>query len=254
MLDYLYTGKYEDKPPGCSNDVNKKPTAYTVNSHGESSRNEPTIRRAVNVPKLDTVGTSPGQSNKPRKTEKEKSPSDENDIAETWLYHGRVIMIADYFCLPKLSQMAVSMLDSLVQKTWSVDAYCALLDDTRGRHTVKDLHAMLAKQAANHIGELTKRGLFTGNDPRSDEIAPAVLKICAQNLDAKDEVLAIVASDFVGSKVPLWYCSNCGTKKRVRVVHCEEDGYQLRCNGRGCDRVAPASECSSIKGVYVCLE
>ncbi|KAI0474416.1 BTB/POZ protein [Xylaria cf. heliscus] len=124
-------------------------------------------------------------------------------IAETWIYHGRVNCIADYFCLPELAKMATTTLDRLTKENWSEDAFCDLLDEIHGKTGDNGFRDMLAQRATDHISELTARGLFNGADPPSDELVPTVLRLCGQRIDASQKRIdALQASLFPESKWP----------------------------------------------------
>ncbi|KAI0114525.1 BTB/POZ protein [Nemania sp. FL0031] len=144
MLYYMYTGKYVEKPPSSLENIDDQVSEST-------------------------------------------SGSDNNCSAETrsrtWVHHGLLTCIADFFDVPDLRKMSIAALDKLIQDDWSADAFCDLLCKTIDRTSDHDFYFLLATRAADHLGELTKRELFSGSDP-SDELAPAVLRVCVQRLDA----------------------------------------------------------------------
>ncbi|KAJ2990351.1 hypothetical protein NUW58_g2997 [Xylaria curta] len=135
MLDYMYTGKYEEVPPGCSDD-----------NKGQDSTSK--------------------------------------EISATWLYHGLVNCIADYFRLPGLASLATVTLDKLIHKDWSAAAFCCLLSGTREKTGDDDFRVMMAARAADHIGELLAWDLFDGSDP-NDDMTPTVLRMCVEKAEAE---------------------------------------------------------------------
>ncbi|KAI1126471.1 hypothetical protein F5Y10DRAFT_267133 [Nemania abortiva] len=145
MLDYMYTGKYEDMPPGCPKDnKDQEPTAESDNNHSAKI-------------------TSPSR---------------------IWVHHGLVNCIADFFVIPDLAKMSIAAVHKLTHTDhWSADAFCDLLYATIEKTGDCNFRCLLATRAADHIGELTQRGLFNGSD-LSDEISPDVIRLCAQRLDA----------------------------------------------------------------------
>ncbi|KAI8945265.1 hypothetical protein F4801DRAFT_584573 [Xylaria longipes] len=143
MLDYMYTGKYEQMPPGCC-DKDKDQAQTTENGKNDSVKNN----------------------------------------NETWIYHGPVNCIADCFDLPELAKMATATLERLTQEDWSEDAFCDLLHRTHSRTGDIGYRDMLATRAADRISELIERGLFNELSALSDDMTPAILRICVGRLDA----------------------------------------------------------------------
>ncbi|KAI1751274.1 BTB/POZ protein [Xylaria castorea] len=200
MLDYMYTGKYEQMPPGFCDD-NKDQAQATENDKNKSS-------------------------------------------SGTWIYHGLVNCIADYFWLPELAKMATVILDRLTQEDWSEDAFCDLLYGTHGRTRNSNFRIMLATRATDHIGELTARGLFNGVDPPSDDLTPTILRLCVQRLDvlrsgleaetakanAQSKNLKTIASVF--NRLGTSCCGDCGGTTRCsieRFTKSSESSYKIRC-------------------------
>ncbi|KAI1113037.1 BTB/POZ protein [Nemania sp. NC0429] len=124
MVQYMYTGKYEEKPLCRRNDEqNEEPNMESDSDH-----------------------------------------SADRSISERWIHHGLVNCIADFFHLPALAKMSIATLDEITQEEWSAGAFRDLLCETLGKTGDKDFHHLLATRAADHIGPHTEMGLFNGSD------------------------------------------------------------------------------------------
>ncbi|KAI0554555.1 hypothetical protein F4679DRAFT_596487 [Xylaria curta] len=148
--------------------------------------------------------------------------------SEVWIYHGLVNCIADFFGVPELAKMATSILDGLAQNDWSEDAFCSLLYGTLGRTTDEGFRTMLVTRAVDHLGELTARGLFNGDDP-SDELTPTILRRCAQRLDAQAKNRKAVAS-FLSADCPADNYHMCSFMQSTEST---ESTYQIHCGECG---------------------
>ncbi|KAI0405969.1 hypothetical protein F4802DRAFT_613944 [Xylaria palmicola] len=151
MIRYMYTGKYEDVPGGGADDAAKDQTGGS----------------ADDVAQDQTGGNE--------ELRRDKSMSD------TWVYHGLVYCIADFFCLPGLAQMATAKLDNLIERDWSTDAFCSVFEATYERTAGTELRLMLQTRAVDHIGELVEWRFFNGTD-MSEDMMFALLRRCFERM------------------------------------------------------------------------
>ncbi|KAI0442418.1 BTB/POZ protein [Xylaria telfairii] len=155
-------------------------------------------------------------------TENDKDCSVKSDT-ETWLHHGFVNCVADYFCVPELAKMAVAALDKLTREHWSEDAFCDLMYGTHGRTGDDGFRVMMATRAVDHLGELTARGLFNGADPPSDEMTPTILGLCAQRLNESSARADTQARELVKITDILDYArAYCLLCRKFTALHVEQ--------------------------------
>ncbi|KAI0858648.1 hypothetical protein F4860DRAFT_526880 [Xylaria cubensis] len=150
MLDYMYTGHYKDPAP-----------VQPVQSVQDAQPSQP------------SQPAQPKSRGSPAQPRTEKKPVDAT-ISQDLIYHAHVNSIADYYNVMNLAKVSATKIGELLDKRWSADAFCDLMQECRGSTGDKNLQKVLMQIAATHLFELTTKNLFSEGKIAND-IAAGVL-------------------------------------------------------------------------------
>jgi uncharacterized membrane protein YukC len=77
------------------------------------------------------------------------------------IYHAHVNSIADYYNVEGLAKLSATKIQAILDKSWSADSFCALVEYTTGSTGDKSLRQVLAKAAVDNMIELMQKGFFS---------------------------------------------------------------------------------------------
>ncbi|KAI1745150.1 hypothetical protein F4680DRAFT_467329 [Xylaria scruposa] len=114
------------------------------------------------------------QSTQP--TEHEEKPTT-TTVSEALIYHLRVNSIANYYGVKRLAKLSAIRIMDLLDKDWSADTFCNLIKETTGD---ENLRKVIVHAAAEHLSELTSKGIFSEGEIAND-IAAEVLEVSVKD-------------------------------------------------------------------------
>ncbi|KAI1365735.1 BTB/POZ protein [Xylaria arbuscula] len=97
-----------------------------------------------------------------------------NDIL---LYHANVNSIADYYDVKGLATLSAERTCELLQKNWSVKAFCNIVQKVENSTRDKSLRKQLAQMAAAHITELLEKDCFAPGKITNNMAAEVLLAL-----------------------------------------------------------------------------
>ncbi|KAJ4195507.1 hypothetical protein NW759_016441 [Fusarium solani] len=113
---------------------------------------------------------------------------DRVDVTEALLRHVRVNAIADYYDIPKLTQLANSKIRCLLGDSWQAESFSHVVEEVLDSTGNVALQEILSSTAADHIGELVESQSFADLEVMSD-FAIKVLRSCALRIHETESQL-----------------------------------------------------------------
>lgn len=89
-------------------------------------------------------------------------------LTDDLIYHARVNNIADYYDVKGLAEISTTRIRTLLETSWSADAFCDLIRETGSSVGDRDLLKVLAQCASSNIVELMKKDSFSEENISSD--------------------------------------------------------------------------------------
>ncbi|KAI0424161.1 hypothetical protein F5Y09DRAFT_348008 [Xylaria sp. FL1042] len=238
MLDYMYKGKYDTTPA--------RPTQPTQ-------------------PVQSTQDAESSEAS-PAKESKQKDCPTIDDIL---LHNARVNGIADYYGVADLANLSASTISQVLEKNWSADRFCNLIQKIAGLTADENIRQSLARAATLHVTDLLDEDVFSKGMIAND-MAPEVLKTVGsylkQVLDrlaktqaevkAKNDVIANREENLGELTLVLSSLRSCDKRECKKPFGCliqkpsenrqQENRWLIQCAYCKCRHVYDSKRCTAI--------
>ncbi|EWZ28852.1 uncharacterized protein FOBCDRAFT_204642 [Fusarium oxysporum Fo47] len=119
--------------------------------------------------------------------------TERTEVTEALLCHVRVNAIADYYNVPKLTQLANSKIQTILRDSWLAESFSHVVKEASVSTGDVALHDIITSTAAYHIEELVEFQSFADLEVMS-EFAIKVLRSCARRIRDIESQLQYIQS------------------------------------------------------------